>query len=76
MSYKGKITTTGTSEAIRIDKALFKQHPEFRQQAEVRADIIGPGRMLISVVDNSSTENDDDPIVGAFLPIYAARVVD
>lgn len=45
MSYKGKITPTGTSEAIRIDKALFKQHPEFRQQAEVRADIIGPGNL-------------------------------
>ncbi|HEY9756541.1 MAG TPA: hypothetical protein V6C97_15340 [Oculatellaceae cyanobacterium] len=45
MSYKGKSTTTGTSEAIRIDKALFKQHPEFRQQAEVRADIIGPGNL-------------------------------
>lgn len=68
MSYKGKITTTGTSDAIRLEKDLFKQHPEFRQQAEVRADIIGPGKMLISVVDVHPNSNDeDDPIVGAFL---------
>jgi antitoxin PrlF len=67
MSYKGKITTSGTSEAIRLDKNLFKQHPEFKQQADVRADIIGPGKMLISVLDNSIADNEEDPIVGAFL---------
>lgn len=67
MSYKGKITTSGTSNAIRLEKDLFKQNPEFKQQAEVRADIIGPGKMLISVLDSSSSETEDDPIVGAFL---------
>jgi antitoxin PrlF len=67
MSYKGKITTSGTSEAIRLDKDLFKQNPEFKQQAEVRADIIGPGKMLISVLDRSETITEEDPIVGAFL---------
>ena len=67
MSYKGKITTTGTSEAIRLDKDLFKQHPEFRQQAEVRADVIGPGKLLVSIVDVGEIGGDDDPIVGAFL---------
>ncbi len=67
MSYKGKITTTGTSEAIRLDKDLFKQHPEFKQQAEVRADVIGPGMMLVSVVDSADIESEDDPVVGAFL---------
>jgi len=67
MSYKGKITTAGTSEAIRLEKDLFRQHPEFKQAAEVRADIIGPGKMLISVLDNANIDNEDDPIVGAFL---------
>lgn len=67
MSYKGKITTSGTSDAIRIEKDLFKQNPEFKQAAEVRADIIGRGRMLISVVDDSDCDTEDDPIVGAFL---------
>jgi antitoxin PrlF len=67
MSYKGKITTSGTSEAIRLEKDLFIQHPEFKQAATVKADIIGQGTMLISVVDKSNIENDNDPIVGAFL---------
>jgi antitoxin PrlF len=67
MSYKGKITTIGTSEGIRLDKNLFKQNPEFRQAAEVKADIIGPGKMLISVMNNPNLDNEDDPIVGAFL---------
>lgn len=71
MSYKGKITTVGTSEAIRLDKDLFKQNPEFKQAAEVKADIIGPGKMLISVVDNPNLDNEDDPIVGAFLAFLA-----
>lgn len=67
MSYKGKITTTGSSEAIRLEKDLFKQHPEFKQAAEVKADIIGRGKMLISVVDSPEAEDECDPIVGAFL---------
>ncbi len=67
MSYKGKITTSGSSEAIRLDKDLFKQNPEFKQQAEVRADIIGPGKMLISVLDRAEVAQEEDPIVGAFL---------
>ncbi|MCW5824571.1 MAG: type II toxin-antitoxin system PrlF family antitoxin [Cyanobacteria bacterium TGS_CYA1] len=67
MSYKGKITTVGTSEAIRLDKDLFKQNPEFKQAAEVKADIIGPGMMLITVTNNSNLDSEDDPIVSAFL---------
>ena len=69
MKFKGKITTTGTSEAIRLEKDLFKRHPEFKQQAEVTAQVIGPGKMLISVLNNPNEKSDDedDPIVGAFL---------
>ena len=66
-SYSGKITTAGTSEAFRFDKSLFKQHPEFKQKAEVRADIIGPGTILVSLIDNPELENKDDPVVSAFL---------
>src|SRR5271163_650860 len=67
MSYKGKITTVGSSEAIRLEKDLFRQHPEFKQSAIVKADIIGRGRILISVVSKSNTKEDEDPVVGAFL---------
>jgi antitoxin PrlF len=67
-TFTGSITTTGKSEAIRLDKALFRLHPEFRQKAKVRAQVIAPGHALISVVDDGSSEvQDEDPVVSAFL---------
>jgi len=66
-SYRGTITTTGKSEAIRLEKALFRSHPEFRQKARVRADVVGTGHVLISVVANDSSIEQEDPVVGAFL---------
>jgi antitoxin PrlF len=66
--YNGSITTTGRSEAIRLDKDLFKQHPEFQQKAKVQAHVIAPGQMLISLLDNVQTsEVDEDPVVTTFL---------
>ncbi|MBU6451680.1 MAG: type II toxin-antitoxin system PrlF family antitoxin [Cyanobacteria bacterium REEB67] len=67
MSYTGKISTSGNSEAIRLDKNLFKQHPEFKQQATVRADVIGPGTILLQVINSVEIDNADDPMVSAFL---------
>jgi len=68
-TFTGSITTTGKSEAIRLDKALFRQHPEFRQKAKVRAHVISPGLALIAVVDDESipAREEEDPIVSAFL---------
>ena len=70
-AYTGTITTTGKSEAIRLEKALFKSHPEFRQQAKVRAHVIGPGTMLVSVAGETTAEDDADPVVAAFLSFLA-----
>jgi antitoxin PrlF len=67
-SFAGSITTTGKSEAIRLDKALFRLHPEFRQKARVRAQVISPGHALIAVVDEGAPPNqEEDPVVSAFL---------
>jgi antitoxin PrlF len=66
-AYKGSITTTGASEALRLDKALFRQHPEFRQKAKVEAHVIGPGTLLVKVADEISTEPHEDPMVSAYL---------
>lgn len=71
-TFSGSITTTGKSEAIRLDKALFRLHPEFRQKAKVRAQIIAPGHALISVMEDAGSTGaartfEDDPIVAAFL---------
>src|SRR5690242_7518013 len=69
-AYTGKITTTGKSEAIRLEKALFRLHPEFRQKAKVRAQVIAPGHALISVVDENTVEHrEDDPVMAAFLGV-------
>jgi len=67
-TFTGSITTTGKSEAIRLDKALFRLHPEFRQKAKVRAQVIAPGHALISVVQEGLSEvEEEDPVVTTFL---------
>ena len=67
-TFSGSITTTGKSEAIRLDKSLFRLHPEFRQKAKVRAQVIAPGHALISVVgEGTEPAVEDDPVVSAFL---------
>jgi antitoxin PrlF len=67
-TFSGSITTTGKSEAIRLDKALFRLHPEFRQKAKVRAQVISPGHALIAVVgDETVLSEEEDPVVTAFL---------
>jgi antitoxin PrlF len=70
-SFSGSITTTGKSEAIRLDKALFKAHPEFRQRAKVRAHVIGPGHLLVTLAEDTPepqpSEVERDPVVSAYL---------
>jgi len=70
-SYRGKITTTGKSEAIRFDKALFKSLPAFRQRAGVRAHVLGPHTLLVTLeepaADTPQDEVERDPVMSAFL---------
>jgi antitoxin PrlF len=73
-TYTGTITTTGKSEAIRLEKALFKSHPEFRQRTKVQAHIIGPGTMLVSVIGGATADADGDPVMAAFLSFLAADI--
>jgi antitoxin PrlF len=67
VAYSGTITTTGKSEAIRLEKSLFRSHPEFRQKSKVQAHVIGPGTMLVSVTDDETSESEADPVMAAFL---------
>src|SRR6266567_3461609 len=73
-AYTGTITTTGKSEAIRLEKALFKSHPEFRQKAKVHAHVIAPGTMLVSVVGGTKTRNEPDPVMVAFLSFLSTDI--
>jgi antitoxin PrlF len=66
--YSGTVTTSGNSEAIRLESALFRAHPEFRQKRRVTAAVVAPGQMLISVaVSGDESAGDDDPVFEAFL---------
>lgn len=70
--FKGSITTSGSSQAICVEKAFFRNFPEFRKKAKVQAKVISYGQVLVSVVDESSTEElGDDPVVEAFLGFLA-----
>ncbi len=69
--YSGTVTTSGNSEAIRLENALFKAHPEFRQKGKVTATVIAPGQLLISVADEPQLEAEDDPVIEAFLAFLA-----
>jgi antitoxin PrlF len=69
-TFTGSITTNGKSESIRLDKALFRLHPEFRQKANVRAQVIAPDHVLISVVDEGTPAlQEEDPVLTAFLSL-------
>ena len=69
--YRGKQTRTGNSLGFRFDSALFKSHPEFA--GEVRAHVIAPGRMLVSVAGPVATRTD--PVMASFLAFLASDIV-
>lgn len=73
--YAGTVTTSGNSEAIRLEKSLFRAHPEFGRNSRVTATVIAPGQMLVSVADEAEARSDDDPVVEAFLAFLAADIV-
>jgi antitoxin PrlF len=66
--YTGSHATTGNSEAMRFDKRLFKQHPEFG--GAVRARVLSKGVMLVTAdadVDADGPEEHEDPMLMAWL---------
>jgi antitoxin PrlF len=65
--FSGTVTTTGRSEALRLEKSFFRANPEFRQRAKVTARVVGPGHILVAVEDQPVDTLEPDPIVSAFL---------
>jgi prlF antitoxin for toxin YhaV_toxin len=65
--YSGRKTKTGNSDALRFEQALFKSHPEFSDR--VVAQVIAPGCMLVIAEpsDEPTIENEEDPVISAFL---------
>ncbi len=74
-AYKGKVTTTGSSKAVRLGKQFFTDHPEFEVSAEVIVCSVSPGYVLMAVDAPKSTgrkADELDPVVGAFLSFMEA----
>ncbi|MCZ8085822.1 MAG: type II toxin-antitoxin system PrlF family antitoxin [Brevundimonas sp.] len=70
------MTTTGRSEAVRLEKAFFRAHPEFRQKARVRAQAVGEGHVLVSLAEPSISAADEiDPVVSAYLAFLERDMV-
>jgi hypothetical protein len=65
--YRGRQTKTGNSSGFRFEGALFKSHPEFN--GEVKAHVIAPGRMLVTV--ESEAREKTDPVMASFLAFLA-----
>jgi hypothetical protein len=63
--YRGK--RLRTENGIRFDRALFESHPEFA--GEVKAHVIAPGRMLVSVAEPMAERHD--PVMQSFLAFLA-----
>ncbi len=73
-SFSGSVATTGNSRGLRLEKAFFKAAPEFGTTGSpIRADVIGPGTVLIRV-DAPPPEAAGDPVIGAWLSFLDAEM--
>ena len=71
MSYTGRATKSGNSQAMAFEKALFRAHPEFAA-GRLAADVIGPGYLLVRAVpDPDESVSEEDPVLGAYLAFVA-----
>ncbi len=76
-SFSGKSTSIGNSNGFRFDAALFKANPEFF--GEVRATVLAPGQMLVSVVPTGEpaqdlADEDGHPVMQAFLSFLEGQM--
>lgn len=68
MSFHATATKVGNSKGLRLDAALYRDHPEFAS-GEYVVDVIAPGRLLVRAngPEETATKEEADPMLGAFL---------
>ena len=66
MTYRAKAATVGNSKALRLDSALFREHPEFAS-GEFTVNVIAPGRLLVQARSEAPSDEETDPVFDAFL---------
>lgn len=65
MSFHASATPIGNSKGLRLDAALYREHPEF-SKGDFTVNIIAPGQMLVSAEGNLD-DAPVDPVLHAFL---------
>ena len=66
--FSGSLATTGNSRGFRLESGFFRAAPEFSVPGTtIRADLIGPGTILVRVDTPWPDKESDDPIIGAWL---------
>lgn len=74
MSFKGALTTSGNSHAIRFESALAKAAPEFAAKSgAVRIELLGAGAALVFL--EVALPAEDDPMVEAWLRFIEQDVI-
>jgi len=73
MIYKGRAATTGNSQSMAFEKALFRAHPEFAA-GRLEAQPISQNYLLVRAIPEAEPEVEDDPVLGAFLDFLAQQM--
>ena len=73
MTYHATATSTGNSKALRLDAALYREHPEFAS-GQFDVDVIAPGRLLVRALQDA--EPVADPVFSAFFAFLSQQMVD
>jgi antitoxin PrlF len=76
MSYRGRATTTGNSQSLAFEKALFRAYPAFASGRLV-AEPISSNYLLVRAIpeDGAADEAQEDPVVGAYLDFLSEQML-
>lgn len=67
MTFHASATSVGNSRGLRLDSALFREHPEF-ESGTFDVDVIAPGHLLVRVArPHDAVEESADPVFETYL---------
>lgn len=66
MIYKGRAATTGNSQSMAFERALFRAHPQFAS-GRLEAQPISAHYMLVRAVPDAADDVGEDPVLDAYL---------
>jgi hypothetical protein len=75
MPYRGRATTTGNSQSLAFEKALFRAYPAFAS-GRLEAEPISSHYLLVRAIPEEAAEGatPEDPIVGAYLDFLSEQM--